>query len=69
MSKMKFSFRVINEDISSPDRIDVIGQFDTLEDALQCGVDNYFFSTSIEQWIFSDCKWKCVAINGQLVSI
>lgn len=68
MDMNKFTFRVINEDISMPDRIDVIGQFDTLEDALQCSVNNYFFNTSIEQWIFSDWKWKTVAINGQLVN-
>jgi hypothetical protein len=30
----RLTFRVINEDISSPDRIDVLGQFDTLEEAV-----------------------------------
>jgi len=58
-------FRVINEDISTRDRIDVIDEFDTLACSQQCSLDNYYFNTSIEQLV--NGKWETIAINGESV--
>lgn len=63
---MRTVFRVINEDISTQDYKDIIDFCDTLGEALQCSVDNYFFNTSIEKWV--NYEWKLVAVNGELVA-
>jgi len=59
-------FRVINDDLSF-EKKEIIGEFETIKEALQCEIDNYFFNSSVEQLI--DGKWKMVAINGTMYAL
>ena len=63
---MLHDFRVICEDTSTRYHKDVIDVCYTLEESLQCSLENYYLNTSIEQWINGD--WKLVAINGEIVN-
>lgn len=56
-------FRVVNEDLSYEEK-EILGKCETLEDAIQCEIDNYVFNTSVEQLI--DGEWEVVAINGTM---
>ena len=58
-------FRVVNEDLCTRERKDIIEEYGSLEEAKKCQLDNYFFNTSIEHWV--NKKWSLVAINGEMV--
>ena len=62
---MKTAFRVVNEDMSTYNHKEVIDEFDTLDEAIQCSIDNYFFLTTIDKWVVFG--WKLVAVNGELI--
>ena len=55
-------FRVINEDLSTNETLDIIAECETIEKAKEIEVENYIFNTSVEQFV--NGEWKTVLING-----
>jgi hypothetical protein len=56
-------FRVVNLDMTFDEELDIIAEgIETLEEAKRIELDNYYFNTSVEQYV--DGEWKEVLLNG-----